>query len=154
LIQYVKQEQSHGCAIAALAMILGRSYQDVLRDWPKRTEEQKWKDENGEDRTSIHTYHDFDAKSGGISFMCADAYLAENGFAVLRKFKHRSWLRDERSEWPPKPFGPLHLCDVVTSLGHMVVMLGDGEVYDPWFGTGRSLSDYEAVHSVAAVYKV
>lgn len=146
-MNYIKQEQSHGCGIASLAMILGLSYKDVVKDWRLVVEKDICDGKEYEQR-----YNDFD--HGGLSHMCIDAYLADKGYATRRMYRHQSFLRADRADWPPLPFGPVHICDVRTSMGHVVVMLDTGEVYDPWYGTGRKLSDYEQVYSVAAVYKV
>lgn len=141
-----------GCGVAALAMILCRSYADVLRDWPIINEQcDHWEDGKVIGKRDV-TYNDF--TKDGISHLCADAYLCDQGYSVQRKYQYRSCVRKNREKWPPEPWADVHLCEVKTSQFHFVVMLRDGEILDPAFGRGRKLADYERIYSVAAVYKV
>lgn len=137
MIAWVKQEEAHGCGIAALAMITGQSY-SAVRDWFVRH----------------MPGHDFAAS--GISYYPIDDFLVEHGFAVARRnagFCNK--LRE--TDWPPAPWAEVHLCQVSNPGGaHYVVMLADGTVLDPLNESQRQLSDWGPgkVNHVAAVYRV
>lgn len=128
--RWVHQEDALGCGIAALAMVMGRPYQDVRAD-----------------------FNDRDFSQRGIDYEEADDYLAQHGYATARV---RCFYLDRmRSAWPPAPFASLHLCVVVcspnSSRAHFVVMQEDGTVLDPATPVPRRLTDYFAVQNVAAV---
>ena len=127
---HVLQKESAGCVIASLAMATGQTYQQV-RDWFLRG--------------------DFDTY--GISYVDAHAYLGEHGYAVIHQWKHLSPRNCDRSVWPPKPFAPVHICFVMGSGTHAVVMLQDGTVFDPNREGKHLLADYAQVSGVTGVYK-
>jgi hypothetical protein len=133
-IAWVHQEEEWGCTIAAYAMILGRTYDDVRQDFAEYiARKEGWR--------------------GVCSLFDGDQYLSERGYAVARIFRY--WLGEERKEWPPEPFGEVHLCDVIVEEGspgsHSVVMTCDGRVLDPLTPHPRALTDYHRVNHVAAV---
>jgi hypothetical protein len=134
MVRWVQQEDSHGCGIAALAMLIGATYQDVKVDVLPAFDEH------------------------GISHFECDTYLAEHGYAVARKYLTITHARQERSVWPPEPFGDVHLCQVTVrgaiGTAHFVVLLGNGTVLDPLTPEPRRLSDYAYVHNVAAVVPI
>lgn len=134
MISWVPQGDSHGCGVAALAMITCLTYAEV----------KAWFDQP------------FDAPTHGLSHFECDRFLAEHGYAVARRYiRLRSGQQYiERAEWPPAPFARVHLCQVRVSeggMGHMVVMLGDGRVLDPAWPGQRALADYWQVDNVAGV---
>lgn len=152
MITLVKQEQEKGCGIAAIAMLLGRTYQQVLFDWPKVIEQSDvYEDGKVIGKTPV-TYNDF--TNDGTCNQVVDAYLAEKGYAIQRKYKHKSWMRQDRDIWPPLPFAPAHLCEVKTNSRHFVVMDNLGMVFDPHFGADRRLKDYADTYSVAGIWKI
>jgi len=133
-LQWVKQEDDWGCTIAAYAMILGRTYASVRDDFAVYiARKEGWR--------------------GVCSLFDGDQYLTSQGFAVARIFRY--WRGEIREEWPPQPFGDIHLCDVIVSEGssgsHSVVMLRDGSVLDPLMPEPRRLTDYHKVQHVALV---
>lgn len=140
-VRWVRQEEPHGCGLAALAMLTGQTYAATRADFVAclRLE--------AEVADGLFERH-------GHSFFEWDMYLTERGYAVARKFL---WLRKwKRAPWPCEPFGRVHLCEVQHSLqhcGHMVVMLADGTVLDPATAEPKRLADYWRVNSVAAVVK-
>lgn len=125
-IHWVPQEDTNGCAVAALAMVTGKSYREV-RD-----------------------YFGIDFAERGTHVGGIEQYLTDHGYAWAR-LCHYDHLSVERTPWPPEPFGDVHICQVVGSASHTVVMLGDGTVLDPLTPEPKRLSDYQAVHYVAAV---
>lgn len=134
-VRWVAQEDPWGCTLAALAMVLGRTYQDVkaeiLADHPER---------------------DFSGK--GLNYLDADQFLAAHGYATARMFRY--YISRPRPLWPPDPFGRVHMCEVrctPTSPGHTVVMLRDGMVLDPLSPEPKRLTDYDQCSNVAAVVR-
>ena len=137
-VSHVRQEEPFGCAVAALAMVTGKSYAEVR---------------------AAFVGHDFststsDIHTSGISHNSVDAYLSSQGYAVRRECRYDQVLNRPREVWPVEPFTDVHICEVVTSAGHSVVMLRDGTVLDPNRAEPRSLGDYAAVIYIAGVYKV
>lgn len=129
--RHVRQEDPSGCAIASLAMATGRTYAEVRAGFPGR-----------------------DFVESGISSTRVDEYLIRAGYA-LRKVTHYDPIAEEfREPWPPAPFADIHICEVVTSRSHTVIMLRDGTVLDPLTTEPRRLADYARVYYVAGVYNV
>jgi hypothetical protein len=135
-VYMVRQEDPWGCTVAALAMVLGTNYAElkaeIQRDHPDR-----------------------DFQERGINYMDADQILTAKGYATARVFRY--FVSKPREEWPPAPFGAVHLCEVrvtPTSPGHTVVMLADGSVLDPLTDEPRRLTDYDQVSNVAAVVRM
>jgi hypothetical protein len=131
---YISQEDTYGCGLASLAMISGRGYQYVA-EW------------------FLSYGRDIVKKKGGTMFDW-DMYLVEHGYSVARKFCTLNGIH--RPEWPPKPFAPVHLCEVrpTENKFHVVVMDECGNVLDPWRKGIFQLLDYISVESVAGVYKI
>jgi hypothetical protein len=137
-IRWVRQEDPNGCWVASMAMVTGKTYAEV-------------KAETG------HM-----AERGGHCW-ATDQYLAQNGFALARYWQHDqfhghaengAWFNNKRDPWPLPPFAPVHICQVRTSMGHVVVMLADGTVLDPATPQQKRLSDYAVVDKIAGVWKV
>lgn len=129
MIKWVGQEDTHGCVLAALAMLTGQTYAEVkagFTDW-----------------------------SGGISLIFDGfTYLAEHGYAVAPKYIHYHPLKENRDPWPVAPFADVHLCEVLTSRAHAVVLLSNGTVLDPITPEPRKLSDYVKVNVIAGVVPI
>lgn len=128
-IKWVGQEDPRGCVLAALAMLTGQTYAQVkagFADW-----------------------------AGGISLMFDGfTYLAEHGYAVAPKYIHYHPLKQNRDPWPVEPFADVHLCEVITSQAHAVVLLRDGTVLDPNTRNLKKLGDYVKVNVIAGVVKL
>lgn len=135
MIERVQQKEKCGCTIAAVAMIVGKSYDEVR---------------------SMST-RDFDETSGGVQIEDWLDYLFEQGFVAHRLWKvtHLQGVNTPRPCWPPEPFAPLHICSVRTSAGgHAVVMLSDGKVLDPYTADRDNLSCYESVSAVYGMFYI
>lgn len=133
-VSWVKQEDSHGCGIACLAMVTGKTYTEI-RSWFKRP----------------------DFSKEGVTFYEVDHYLTEHGYAVARKWQvTQNEERNKRRDiWPALPFADVHICSVRNEHSqHFVVMLADGMVLDPLFNTPRTLADYVEVCNVAAIHRI
>jgi hypothetical protein len=136
MVTWVRQEDEWGCFIAAMAMVTGKTYAQV-------------KAETGETYTN---------KSA--SYYSTDQYLTQNGYAYARLWSFNQFAQDADKNnvpmepWPPKPFAPVHVCLVTMSMGHFVVMLADGTVFDPTVEAEKKLTDYERVNWVAGVWPI
>lgn len=132
-MQWIKQEHARGCGVAAVAMILNKTYHEVHKDF---------------------LYVD-DETGGRVREF--DAYLAQHGYAIARRYQ---WKHDgtKVDQWPPVPFAKVHFCEVVVSkdspCAHLVVMLEDGKVLDPLCSETKLLTDYHDIYHVAAVVRI
>lgn len=133
-VKWVRQEDSHGCGVACLAMLTAKTYAEV-RAWFKRP----------------------DFSREGMTFHEVDHYLTEHGYAVARKwqFTQNEEKNKRREVWPVEPFAEVHICSVRNEhANHFVVLLADGKVLDPLFAAPRTISDYVEVSNVTAVHRV
>jgi hypothetical protein len=138
VVSYVAQPNDYGCAIACVAMIVGKTYAD-MEAWflahglaPARMEK------------GVHD---------GVYFEA----LARHGFAYQQRWRCNPFTNVMRDDWPPAPFAPVHICSGAVAAGHHAfVMLADGRVLDPWTTTRTTIDhpDYLQVHSVAGVYRM
>jgi hypothetical protein len=121
----VRQGHANGCALAALAMVTGQTYDEVVTDFTER-----WPGEplNLDERGLYH---------GDTEW-----YLAINGYG---------WKHDP---WPPQPFAPVHIAAVRQPSGnqHYVVLTGDGTVLDPLDDQPKSLASWERVNNVMGIW--
>jgi hypothetical protein len=96
-------------------------------------------------------------KSGMALMDDALFYLRDMGFAYQKRYRSpytTAYGQPLHEPWPCQPWADLHLCSVITSQPHAVVMLGDGTVLDPAYPDRRSLSEYQKVEGVIAIYRV
>lgn len=131
----VVQPERAGCGIAAVAMLTGKSYQQV--------------------RQTFRLDRDF--TQDGMYDHELYALLEYHGFAFTVRYKLDQRLNTQREDWPPKPFAPLHLAQVrnLTDSGwHFVVMLADGKIMDPWWGVISGLHRYPQIGFVMGLYRV
>lgn len=134
-VKWVRQEDSCGCTVASIAMIAGKTYQEIKAMLPPN--------------------HDLTRK--GLGGFEETNLLKKLGFTASRKFINSFEGREGDKEWPPKPFADLHICAVEVYEGsplfHSVVMLSDGTVLDPSTPEPKQLTDYFRVCNVAGVAK-
>lgn len=133
-IRYLESELDNSCVVTCLAMVTGQTFQEVLEQM-----QEYWDD-----------YGQFE----GIADDCFDAYLSQLGYAL--QYMHHDYVPTHtlRNRWPPKPFAPVHICDVFDQGMHCVVMLADGTVLDPNDKNRRQLVDYHRVYTVTGIWKV
>lgn len=131
---HITQKHSGGCGVAVAAMLVGKTYDEVL-PWFSR--------------------FNLDAPDGGITWMTLNDYLTQHGYAVAQRFRYDSATNEPHPKWPPSPFGDVHYCQVQTAIGaHFIVVLRDGTVLDPAVAGIRHLADYEHINSMAAVIEI
>lgn len=135
----IRQEHDWGCGVAALAMVTGQTYDEVrtwiLHNWVHNV--------MACDPADWLTKH-------GVTQYVLDWYLGEHGFAWRRLY--RAWT--DADSWPPKPFAPVHVAQVVQPSGnaHFVVLTAGGRVLDPMSDAFRSFFDWEQINHVQGVW--
>lgn len=126
-VELCRQEDRCGCGVACLAMLTHRSYSEAL--------------------ALVRRFMgaSYDPKRKGIEtkFMCA--LLQREGLFI------RTVLQS--NPWPPRPFASAHLCTVKNpGMGHFVVMLEDGRIFDPLDGSShKQLKHWPVVYDVTGV---
>lgn len=131
-MKYVAQEEPGGCLVAAIAMVTGLSY------WRIR-------------QMVEPSYQD------GIHGVIANDVLAELGYAVMTRYRHRPHLKRDREIWPCPPFAPAHIVHLHATRGpHAVAMDAFGRVFDPWKVEREGLAhpDYQAIDYIEGVFRV
>lgn len=135
---YVAQPNGYGCSIACVAMVVGKTYEEM----------EAWFVESGMPINGM-------AKGlhSGVYFEA----LHRHGFAIQQRYKYDTIAGTSHLAWPPKPFAPLHIAATRVAAGsHAIVLLGDGRVLDPFNRERDSLThpDYHAVDFVAGIWRV
>lgn len=131
-MKIVRQEDENGCAIACLAMVLKKTYQQVRKDW---------KD---------------DFLKDGVTMKNIVNYLANEGLTIVRKtvpgYAHKDSAREEMM----RPFAPMHIINIrplYDSDYHVVVMTADGHLYCPGGMTEDEIRNAYMVDEVIGIYK-
>ncbi len=111
MINYVGQKEKFGCAIACVAMILDKSYEETKALLPA--------DRNYGNKNGL-TSHDY------ISFLFHHGFV---GLTVYSCESHTQRKR-EKSEWI-KPLAEMNIVSVITENGPHAVLWENGRVHDP-----------------------
>lgn len=139
-IEHVRQEHSHDCGIACMAMVMGVSLEEARAAYERRY---PGATANGRGITQ------------GITDVELDVVLAEEGYATARLY---SGTKDRpRTPWPPRPWADAHIaCVLLANGGHFVVLLRDGTVLDPAHDEPTTLADprFTSVQHVAGVVRL
>lgn len=128
----VAQDDAYGCGIACIAMVLGRPYADVAKDWIT------------------------DFTTNGIDLDTIIEYLMHHGKSILMKhiacFQHKDFLRDEML----RPFAPIHIIRVMPCIdsahSHVVVMTEDGKIYCPGGTSEEEIKSSYIVSHILGIY--
>ena len=131
-IKLVKQEESFGCVIACMAMVLGCSYDEVRKDF----------------------VNDFNRK--GINADKAIGYLADKGFQTIHKkvgwYNNVDFSRKEML----KPFAPAHLLRIRAAfdntMTHLIVMTGKGKLICPQETPEKEIRQCYEISDVWGIY--
>jgi hypothetical protein len=147
-VRHVSQEDPCGCVVAALAMVTGRSYEEVKA-----------------------YFIGCDFQTEGISHDDAMTYLGDTGYATQRRYwplpywvpdaKTFEWemqregglVQARRKPWPCAPWAPAHLMGI-NGGRHCVVLLRDGTVLDPNQDAPRRIEDVGHVSYILGVFQV
>jgi hypothetical protein len=129
------QEDPCGCALAAVAMAVNRPYAEL--------------------RKLLCMQVDL-TREGMDEYRCEDL-LAHLGYAWQSRGKTDNRLGTKRDPWPCSPWTDTAIAYVRNLSGtgpHMVTLLRDGRVLDPWWGVIQGLHRYPAVHQIWGLYRV
>jgi hypothetical protein len=126
MVERVEQEDANGCGIAVLAMLTGKSYPDVVRQ-----------------------FHGRDFREHGLGISDIWRYLWDRGYYLRVVYEGKAF----EDQWPPPPFAAMHFAQVenVVHIGHAVYMDMKGTVVDPLTAGQRRLTDYPVVNQVVGV---
>jgi hypothetical protein len=136
-IKYVSASLENSCVPACLAMILGKTLRQVIKD--------------------LHEHWEDEGKILGMGDEVVDQYLAGNGFAVQRICHEYEPNKLLVNKWPIKPFAPIHIVDVWSTNPagmHAVVMNFEGKVYDPSNRKIKSINEYQRVFAISGIWEV
>lgn len=118
IVNLIIQEDVSGCGVASLAMVTGRTYQDV-KAW--------------------FIGCNF-GPLGGLSHLDLMFFLGECGIHCRLLYR---WLpgslegqQRQRQKWPPDPIASIHIIGINDGR-HIAVWLIDGTVLDPQSGSRR-----------------
>lgn len=134
-IRWVGQKHANGCLPACVAMVLGEAYDTICAALSAVPQ----------------SGHDGDWDAHGLDYMPADRLLGERGYFLRRVFV--AWNLEP---WPPRPFAPVHIAQVVqpSNNQHFVVMDELGRVFDPLHEGVFQLSDWTKVNNVVGLVRV
>jgi hypothetical protein len=134
-IRMILQKESKGCGIAAVAMAVGKTYEEV--------------------RQYMNLDRDFTREGMFDSEM--EDLLEIFGFSWQSRGRYRPRLGGTREVWPSLPFAPLHIVQVKNlpdKAYHFVILLPDGQVMDPWWGVIQGLHRYPQIVQMHGVWKI
>jgi len=134
-IKLVKQEEPYGCVIACIAMILGKSYQEIKNELPPN--------------------RGYGNKNGMIS-QDMISFLWQYGYIGLEFYKCESHSQRmmELNEWL-KPVGVFNKVSIYNEYGpHAILWLPDGKIFDPNREGIHSINDYGNFQSLTAFWKL
>ncbi len=129
-MEAVRQEDRFGCAVACVAMVLGRPYAAV--------------------RAALG-----EVGRGSTHDVWGELLIRES-YALQHLYRVDQVARGPRPAWPLAPWAPMHLCavDAGGPGALLVIMLANGAVMDPATSTLGRLSDYRSVISMTGLYRV
>jgi len=133
-MKLIKQEDVQGCGIACLAMVTGKTYQEVLNDFMNDFEQQ------------------------GMSLEGIMEYLKDFGYLTLYKsalhYQHNPRLKKDMI----KPFADMHIVRILqffdAEQGHLVVMDNRGKFLCPGGMSDKQVREAYAITDVVGVYSL
>ena len=127
----VVQKDKYGCFIACIAMVTGKSYDEIKSMFPFDINENRGADE-------------FTQRS----------LLFELGY-ISQTFYETIAHTQKKREWPMKPFASWHIVSVITKANtpHVVFMDKNGLLIDPLDGDCKSFEDYSKINHIIAIWK-
>lgn len=137
-LRYVAQPNVYGCAIACVAMVVGKTYDEM----------EAWLAEQG-----LTTARRERGLHDGIWLEA----LARHGLAYSQRYRCDPMTNAQRKHWPPDPFAPVHIVSARVAAGqHAIVWLASGSVLDPYRRERVTLadSDYLEISQVVGLYLV
>jgi hypothetical protein len=132
-MELVKQENAYGCGPACFAMILGKSYAEIISDF----------------------HNDFESE--GMNVEQAIDYLGDKGFSIVHKTIKTYLEKDFARAEMLKPFAPVHLVRIMqkfdSNSGHFVVMTNKGKILCPQETLEKEIRDCYLITDVLGLYK-
>lgn len=123
-MELVKQEHKSGCGIACIAMVMGKTYGEIVKEF----------------------LNDFDVE--GMTTNLLMDYLGNAGFSIvfkqLSRWNHKDFAREEML----RPFAPVHILAIkwkADTNGHFVVMDKDGTLFCP---SGKSHDEVKSSYLI------
>lgn len=133
MIKFIEQQEKSGCAIACIAMVLGRTYKSVRDDWQ----------------------NDFD--QDGVFLEKTMEYLGDHDCSLIHKLTRNYNQKDFARKEMLKPFAPVHVVRVMpafdSDVGHLVVMDARGKLICPQRFTDKNIRDSYAITDVVGIYR-
>jgi hypothetical protein len=135
-VKLVEQIDDRGCAIACMAMVLGKTYPEIIAGWKEPTGGDPDLGRKLKSETGSGLYY------GDVVVNFAEVY----GVPTLVKRLYFNGTKQE--PWPPQPFAPVHLCavrvgrELKDSRSHFIVMDNAGVLFDPIFGANMPWHRY------------
>jgi hypothetical protein len=131
-VKLVRQQDDNSCSFACIAMVTGRDYEDVRKDFSPV------------------------ALENGITIQQIIKHLAHHGFSVIFKtveyYNQKDFARDEIL----KPFAPVHIVSITRfvdrNFDHVVVMDKKGKLYCPSGSTDEYVRSAYTINSVIGIY--
>ncbi len=135
-IQHVVQQERMGCGVACVAMLSGKTYQQVRAlfdpDHPKR-----------------------DFVNSGLNDLVMPQLLRAAGLAGVITYPYNPLTGERRTEWPLLPAGDAIFCVQSDQGAHYVVRDKFGVVYDPaLMKTKQSLDRYAEVFYYIEIFPI
>jgi len=134
VIAHISQKDSHGCAVACMAMVSGHSY-DYVRDF----------------------YSAKDFSKAGLTHFDYVEFFVEHGISINWKWPgyQAKGLNKKRDPWPCKLWAEINIVKVMTlaQTSHAIVVLKDGTVFDPLDPLIPTLSAYKEITQIIGIYK-
>lgn len=131
-IKFVATKDDFGCAIACLAMVTGRTYDDVSADFMR------------------------DFNKEGMPWMETVQYAGDAGFAIIEKHYSFWNSKDACMKEMYKPFADVHIMSVRpyadSKESHAVVMTSTGRIICPSKTSSERIKLSYAVNAVAGLY--
>lgn len=134
-VRFQFQEDDSGCGLAAVAMAVDQPYAELRKLIPMQ----------------------LDLTCNGLDEYVAEDLLAHLGYAWQNRGKTDNRLQRPRDRWPCEPWTDTAIVYVrnLSDTGpHMVTLLRDGRVLDPWWGVISGLHRYPSVFQMWGLYRV
>lgn len=110
-INLVPQEEQFGCAVACIATVLGKTYDEISQTF-----------EN-------------DFSVSGINLAQAIEYLGDAGYSIVHKYVTHYNNREFARKYMLTPFAPIHIVRIMprfdSANGHLVIMDYEGTLHCP-----------------------
>ncbi len=130
--KYVRQKDSHGCAIACISMVTGIPYEKVVKSF----------------RTNFN--------QDGMFPEVTRAYVCDQGFSAIEILAHGYNDVASTNKRMSRPFAEVHIVTVQpfadSTINHAIVMDRRGRVFDPDDPKSKDLTQYYSIIRVQGYF--